>query len=779
VHTIRLLTIVLLSTGILWGVTGTLALSPGSVSGSSASLNLTLASGDSQPAGIQWTLSYPSGSILSVNASSAAAGKSISCAAAPGTYTCLLVGQNSSLIANGVVAALNVTMAAGTPSAAIGLTNTQGATFDGLLLTFTGTGTTITPPPPTGPFTAIRVDAGGAAFTDPATGNVWSGDTGFSGGSTFSTFSTITDTTNPSQAPLYQSHRFGNFQYQFAVPSGSYTVNLKFAEEYWTGTGQRVFNVAINGQTVLSNFDIVAAAGGVLTAVDRSFTTTATSTITIQFTALLDSSCINAIEILPVSAPVTVSVSPPTASLSASQQQTFTATATNTSVIWALSPANGAGTISISGNTATYTAPSSITAAQIVTLTATGVADPTKSASTQISLLPGATGGAIRVSCGGGTFTDPATGIVWSADAGFTGGSTFTTFNRVTDTASPSQAPLYQSHRFGNFQYQFTVPSGTYTVNLKFAEIYWTSTGQRIFNVAINGQPVLSNFDIVAAAGGASIAVDRAFTVGPASTITIQFSALVDNASINAIEILPGTAPAAVSIAPATVKLTPLQTQSFTATSATNSVVTWALSPANGAGTISISGNTATYTAPSSIATTQTVTLTATSVADTTKNASAQITLSPGVGSTAIRVRAGGSAFTDTSTGFVWSADTGFTDGEIFWSLSPVTVPANPSQAPLYETERFGNFSYTFPVVNGTYTVTLKFAELYWTTAGRRLFNVAINGQTVLSNFDIFAAAGGPLIGVDRSFTVGPTSSITIEFSTVLDTAKVDAIQIQ
>jgi hypothetical protein len=41
------------------------------------------------------------------------------------------------------------------------------------------------------------------------------------------------------------------------------------------------------------------------------------------------------------------------------------------------------------------------------------------------------------------------------------------------------------------------------------------------------------------------------------------------------------------------------------------------------------------------------------------------------------------------------------------------------------------------------------------------------------------AAAGGPMVAIDRSFTVGPTSSITIQFTTVVDNAKVDAIQIQ
>jgi len=54
-----------------------------------------------------------------------------------------------------------------------------------------------------------------------------------------------------------------------------------------------------------------------------------------------------------------------------------------------------------------------------------------------------------------------------------------------------------------------------------------------------------------------------------------------------------------------------------------------------------------------------------------------------------------------------------------------------------------------------------------------------INGATVLTSFDIVAAAGGPLIAIDKSFTVGPTSTITIQFTSVVDNALVNAIQIQ
>ena len=137
-HRIRLLTIVLFSASVLPGA-GSLALSSAGVSGSSISLTLSLASGGSSPAGIQWTLTYPSGSIASVNASSVTAGKTTYCSAANGTFTCLLVGQTSNLLADGAVATLSVTLAAGIPCATIGLTNTMGAASDGTFLPLTGT----------------------------------------------------------------------------------------------------------------------------------------------------------------------------------------------------------------------------------------------------------------------------------------------------------------------------------------------------------------------------------------------------------------------------------------------------------------------------------------------------------------------------------------------------------------------------------------------------------------------------------------------------------------
>jgi endo-1,4-beta-xylanase len=130
----------------------------------------------------------------------------------------------------------------------------------------------------------VSINAGGAAAGS------FGADAVFSGGSTFSTTNAI-DTSQitgavPPQA-VFQTERFGEFTYTIAnrTPGRSQTVTLYFQESFWTAAGQRSFNVAINGATVLTAFDIFAAAGGANRAIARTFTTTASSSgqVVIQF----------------------------------------------------------------------------------------------------------------------------------------------------------------------------------------------------------------------------------------------------------------------------------------------------------------------------------------------------------------------------------------------------------------------------------------------------------------------------------------------------------------
>jgi len=111
-----------------------------------------------------------------------------------------------------------------------------------------------------------------------------------------------------------------------------------------------------------------------------------------------------------------------------------------------------------------------------------------------------------------------------------------------------------------------------------------------------------------------------------------------------------------------------------------------------------------------------------------------------------------------------------------------ITGATNAAPQAVYQSERYGNVTYTMPslVVGASYTVRLHFAELFQTAAGKRIFNVAINGTTVLSNFDIFATAGANFKAVVRDFTTTANSSgqIVIKLTTVTDNATVEGIEI-
>jgi hypothetical protein len=151
----------------------------------------------------------------------------------------------------------------------------------------------------------------------------------------------------------------------------------------------------------------------------------------------------------------------------------------------------------------------------------------------------------------------------------------------------------------------------------------------------------------------------------------------------------------------------------------------------------------------------------------------------PNTSPTTHRVNAGGSSYTDSQSQ-VWSADLGYNGGS---TSSTGAAIEGTVDDPLYRSERWGNFTYRLPVANGTYTVTLKFAEIYFTASprqtGRRVFNAAIEGQPVLTNFDILAEAP-PLTALDKTFTATVTDGVLdVQFTNVVNNAKLSAIQVR
>lgn len=277
----------------------------------------------------------------------------------------------------------------------------------------------------------------------------------------------------------------------------------------------------------------------------------------------------------------------------------------------------------------------------------------------------------------------------FTADSYYTGGVTSATTNTIdtNNVTNPAPQAVYQSQRQGNFSYVVPnlVPGASYTVRLHFAEINFNATGQRVFNVSINGQQVLSDFDIYAAAGGPNAAIVEGFTTtaDATGTITIQYVSVVNNAASSGIEIFANTA-------------------------------------------INSGGGIAAQFAP----------------------------------------------------------DGDYTSGNTFANNNAIDTSGttNPAPQAVYQSERNGNFSYVVPdlVPGATYTIRLHFAEIYWNAAGQRIFNVSVNGTQILSNFDIYAAAGGQNKAIVEEVTAPADGNgqITIQYTSVVNLAKSSGIEV-
>src|SRR6202046_2371601 len=164
-------------------------------------------------------------------------------------------------------------------------------------------------------------------------------------------------------------------------------------------------------------------------------------------------------------------------------------------------------------------------------------------------VLPGTVPAAVAANAGVDISAGGPAAAPFAADEDFTGGTTAATTNAITTTGVTNPAPqsVWQHNRYGNFTY--TIPGLTagasYNVRLDFAEEYWTTAGSRTFNVSINGNQVLTNFDILATAGAEYKAVVEQFTAAADSSgrMTIQLTTVKDNAQANGIEVLSGTTP--------------------------------------------------------------------------------------------------------------------------------------------------------------------------------------------------------------------------------------------
>ncbi len=141
---------------------------------------------------------------------------------------------------------------------------------------------------------------------------------------------------------------------------------------------------------------------------------------------------------------------------------------------------------------------------------------------------------------------------------------------------------------------------------------------------------------------------------------------------------------------------------------------------------------------------------------------------------TAIRINAGGPAHTVVEPYFpendaftypteTFGADAFFTGGSLTTLAEEFdNQVVNVFDPKLYFTERWGPCSYNIPVPQGRYQVVLHFAEIYFGFRtgggiGSRKFNVNLEGTRRLTEYDIFAKAGGARRLVKETLEVNVT----------------------
>jgi len=284
-------------------------------------------------------------------------------------------------------------------------------------------------------------------------------------------------------------------------------------------------------------------------------------------------------------------------------------------------------------------------------------------------------------------------GKLWSADAGFSGGTAVKGVSQhVVRTLEPG---FYRTSRQGQFRYDIPLKAGVYEMRMHFAETTYTpdstgsgGEGSRLMTVKANGQILLSHFDVVGDAGASGMADVKVFAgLQPAhdGVLHLEFTGEEGKpAMLSAIEILPGVK---VHIRP-------------------------------------------------------------------------------------VRVLARQSPYYSNDSHW-WSPDNYFEGGQLASFAQEVTGTDDPE---LYETERWGNFSYAIPVTPGRYSVVLHFAARRSAPGGptsdtaehvSNIFNVFCNGRALLENFNLAVEAGTTDVVIKRFAALEPNAQGKLLFNFV------------
>ncbi len=125
--------------------------------------------------------------------------------------------------------------------------------------------------------------------------------------------------------------------------------------------------------------------------------------------------------------------------------------------------------------------------------------------------------------------------------------------------------------------------------------------------------------------------------------------------------------------------------------------------------------------------------------------------------------------------GINYRADTDFSDGRT--DTFPNNAVAGTEDDLLYNYARSGFDNYSITLPNGNYTVYFQFAETFFTEANRRVFNIDLEGQRIITELDLVATTTGKWISYDLPFsTTVSDGALTINSSALVNNSLLNAI---
>lgn len=598
-------------------------------------------------------------------------------------------------------------------------------------------------------------------------------------GIAFSTGASINlgDTSVPDGTPgaLFQTLRYdraggAEMNYSFPVDPGDYQVRLYFAETYGPAfrTGARVFDVAAEGVIAIDNLDVFSEVGGNAGLVKTIPSVTADSTLDITFLHQIENPIISAIEIIDLNpAPAqTAPVLQRVGNVTVNEGQTvilrvaapdgegdlinpafaglpsFVSASEpdeNRVVTFTISPGEGdAGQYPING-TVTQQNGIALTDSESLVLTVVGVNEPPELTINNPLTVDEGANGIIDSSLLNSSDPDdapdqlsfsfmltdgPAHGNLFNGSVPLTTGGMFTQSDINNDRIEYRHDGSEESSDSFNFMLadggENNTPAvpGTFHINIS----------------PINDAPTID--------------VNSGITLREGTTRTITAAALsgsdVDNPSADLIYTVTSPAPAA-----GTLRVDGAVSSSFTQQQVNDGKVT--------------------YTQDGTAATSDSFGF---SFTDGTAPAisgtfSISITADPAF---ELNVNAGG----PTVDGFVSADGIQNGSGTPFGTRASINasdpdvagVPASVFQTVLYDRAGGADLSFDVAVEAGvTVEVTLFFSEIYGPAfrTGARVFDVSIDGEVRLPNFDIFEAAGAGNTAVARSFQITSDGNLDID----------------